>query len=181
MTSNNYCNITFYCNRPHVYSALSDSSETSDLSDAEDELKKTKTTSALSDGSETSDLLDTEDELKKTKTTSTLSDGLDLNNSDSEFDLDFSPYPKPWKNLKPELQSVLPEGEMYTYLVEYYQALPQHKFCGAPAANFEVHVRVNLDDETQVKDWVDTLSEKTKCTHNLGSSVLMNIQNAGKW
>ena len=102
--------------------------------------------------SSSSDLSDTEDELMKTKTTFALSDGLDLNNSDSEFDLDFSPYPKPWKNLKPELQSVLPEGEMYTYLVEYYQTLPQHKFRGAPAANFEVHVRVNLDDETQVKD-----------------------------
>ena len=49
--------------------------------------------------------------------------------------------------------------------VEYYQALPQHKFCGAPVANYEVHVRVNLDDETQVKDWVDSLSEKTKCTY----------------
>ena len=55
-------------------------------------------------GSETSDLSDTEDELKKTKTTSALSDGSDLNTSDSEFDLDFSPDPKPWKHLKPELQ-----------------------------------------------------------------------------
>ena len=51
--------------------------------------------------SETSDLSDTEDELKQTKTTLTLSDGSDLisTTSDSEFDLDFNPDPKPWKNL----------------------------------------------------------------------------------
>ena len=104
--------------------------------------------------SETSNLSDTKDELEKTKTTSGLSDSSDLINttSDSEFGLDFNPDPKPWKNLKPELQSVLPESDMYTYLVECYQTLPQHKFCGAPVANFEVHVRVNLDDETQAKD-----------------------------
>ena len=104
--------------------------------------------------SETSDLSDTEDELEKTKTISALSDGSDLINttSDSEFDLDFNLDPKPWKNLKPELQSILPESDMYTYLVECYLALPQHKFCGAPVVNFEVHVRVNLDDETQAKD-----------------------------
>ena len=74
------------------------------------------------DLNQTSDLSDTEDELEKTKTTSALSDGSDLINtsSDSEFDLDFNPDPKPWKNLKPELQSVLPESDMYTYFVECY-------------------------------------------------------------
>ena len=47
--------------------------------------------------SETSDLSDTEDELEKTKTTLALSDGSDLisTTSDSEFDLYFNPDPKP--------------------------------------------------------------------------------------
>ena len=65
---------------------------------------------------------------------------------------------------------------MYTYLVESYQALPQHKFCGAPVANFKVHVRVNLDDETQANDWVDSLSENTKCTFRVSCTYKHSLK-----
>ena len=99
--------------------------------------------------SETSDLSDHEDELEKTKTTSALSDSSDLINttSDSELDLDFNPDPKPWKNLKPKLQSVLPESDIYTYLVECYQALPQHEFCGTPVAKTQIDANTDEDNE----------------------------------
>ena len=70
----------------------------------------------------------------------------------------------------------LPESDKYTYLVECYQALLQHKFCGTPVANCEVHVRVNLDDETQAKVWVDRLSEKTKCTYRVSCTYKPSLK-----
>ena len=120
----------------------------------------------LTDQESTQDYVDTEDELDlhKGRSASALSD---CSGSDSENELYSCFEPKHVEELKPELQCVLPEGTEFSYLVESYQALPQHTFCGAPVANFEAHVRVNLDDEADVKNWIDSLSKKTKCTYRV--------------
>ena len=49
-------------------------------------------------------------------------------------------------------------------------------FGTVPVANFEVHVRVNLDDETQARDWVDSLFEKTKCTYRVSHTYKPSLK-----
>ena len=109
-----------------------------------------------SDASDLEDFEKTEEQLPKAKASST----------ESEFE-DDAAVPRTWNNLHPDLQSVLPPNDKFTYLVESYKKLPKLTFCGAPEANFEAHLRVNLDDENQAKEWIEALSKQSKCTYNI--------------
>ena len=92
----------------------------------------------------------------------------EMSHSDSNSSISsFETTSVPSASLNKELMCVLPTNEKYTYVVENFTKLPQQKFCGASTINFEVYVRVNLDDHNEVKQWVEALSEKTKCTYRV--------------
>ena len=59
-----------------------------------------------------------------------------------------------WNELESSLQSVFPEDQFYTYVIEKYTESEQESFVGAPDHAFEVQVRVNVSDEIEAKDWV---------------------------
>uniref|UniRef100_A0A1X7VXB9 Uncharacterized protein n=1 Tax=Amphimedon queenslandica TaxID=400682 RepID=A0A1X7VXB9_AMPQE len=130
---------------------------------------------------------DTEDELQNVDSNYGLSDlnTSDCDSTDLDSDIKYSHHPTTWKDLKPELKCVLPQNSEgselcekyeFTYLIESYRTLPQHKFCGAPVANFETRIRVNMDNEEQAKSWVDSLSKKTKCTYRVSRTYKPSLK-----
>ena len=58
-----------------------------------------------------------------------------------------------------DLHYVLPASEKYIYSVESFSKLPSHTFSGAASTqNFETHIRVNLLNQNQAKQWIDKIS-----------------------
>ena len=78
---------------------------------------------------------------------------------------EMSPVPRKVTNLNKDLMYVLPDSDEYTYIVESFNKLPVHTFCGAPTVNFDAYIRVNLNDDREVSRWIEAFSEKSKCTY----------------
>ena len=70
-----------------------------------------------------------------------------------------------WNELESSLQSVFPEDQFYTYVIEKYTESEQESFIGAPDYAFEVQVRVNISDEIEAKDWVSKMFSYSGCTY----------------
>ena len=67
-----------------------------------------------------------------------------------------------WDELEPSLQLVLPEDEKYTYVVETYHIKEKLKFQGSPDVAFEAQVRINLNNEIEVKEWLDKMQQHSQ-------------------
>ena len=80
-----------------------------------------------------------------------VSHGFPILQFSSDSELDISQRPKSWCQLRPELQSVLPPNDSYTYVIEMFQNLDPHTFSGAHSTNFTTESRVNLEDEEQAR------------------------------
>ena len=59
-----------------------------------------------------------------------------------------------WNSLQSSLQSVFPNDENYTYVIESYKELQQENFIGAPDYAFEVQVQINISSEEGAKQWL---------------------------
>ena len=99
-----------------------------------------------------------------------------ISQSSSDSELDISQLPKSWCQLRPELQSVLPPNDSYTYIIEMFQNLDPHTFSGAHSTNFTTEFRVNLEDEEQAREWVNLMSKQCKCTYRVTRTYSLHLR-----
>ena len=79
-----------------------------------------------------------------------------------------SNVPMQWKDLKASLKQVLPLHEQYTYIIETYQeSRESHK----DAPQFSATIRINLQNETDARDWINEMSNHSKCTYQVTKTV----------
>ena len=66
----------------------------------------------------------------------------------------YETHPITWEQLPPDIQSVLPHDEEYTYVVQSHQTCTTKSFEGAPEFAFEALVHINLDNSETVDKWL---------------------------
>ena len=71
----------------------------------------------------------------------------------------YETHPITWGQLPPDIQSVLPHDEEYTYVVQSHQTCTTKSFEGAPEFAFEALVRINLDDSEAVDKWLKKMMD----------------------
>ena len=79
-----------------------------------------------------------------------------------------SNVPKQWKDLKASLKQVLPPHEQYTYIIETYQESSESH---QDAPQFSATIRINLQNETDARDWINEMSNHSKCTYRVTKTV----------
>jgi len=72
--------------------------------------------------------------------------------------------PHGWNNLPDALKSVIPTDEMYTYIVEEYNELPNEEY---PDSRFTAAIRINLNNDEEAKEWIGKMSDHSKCTYRV--------------
>jgi len=71
------------------------------------------------------------------------------------------------------LKQVLPPHEQYTYIIETYQeSRESHK----DAPQFSATIRINLQNETDARDWINEMSNHSKCTYQVTKTVKQSMK-----
>ena len=81
-----------------------------------------------------------------------------------------------WNSLQSSLQSVFPNDENYTYVIESYKELQQENFIGAPDYAFEVQVRINISSEEGAKQWLSKFFSHSYCTYRHTRGVTNKVK-----
>ena len=76
--------------------------------------------------------------------------------------------PMQWKDLSASLKQVLPPHEQYTYIIETYQESSESH---EDAPQFSATIRINLQNETDARDWINEMSNHSKCTYRVTKTV----------
>ena len=79
-----------------------------------------------------------------------------------------SNVPMQWKGLKASLKQVLPPHEQYTYIIETYQESSESH---QDAPQFSATIQINLQNETDARDWINEMSNHSKCTYQVTKTV----------
>lgn len=67
---------------------------------------------------------------------------------------EYSPtMPLNWEQLPADIQSVLPNDEEYSYVIQAHQKQDTKAFKGAPEFAFSAIIRINLDTPEAIKTW----------------------------
>ena len=61
-----------------------------------------------------------------------------------------------------------------TYIIENYEDREQLSFEGAPKFNFDLVVRINLDNEDQASEFLNRMMEHSYCTYRISRTSKKN-------
>ena len=75
--------------------------------------------------------------------------------------------PKCWEELDSCLQTLLPNIDKVTYVVENHNNREQLSFEGAPKFDFDLVVRINLDNRDQANDFLNKMMKHSFCTYRI--------------
>lgn len=75
--------------------------------------------------------------------------------------------PKCWEELDSSLQTLLPNIDKVTYVVENHKDREQLSFEGAPKFNFDLVVRINLDSRDQANDFLNKMMKYSFCMYSI--------------
>ena len=75
--------------------------------------------------------------------------------------------PKCWEDLDSSLQTLLPNIDKVTYVVESHEDREQPSFEGAPKFNFDLIVRINLETQDQANDFLNKMMSHSYCTYRI--------------
>ena len=75
--------------------------------------------------------------------------------------------PKCWEELDSSLQTLLPNIDKVTYVVENHNNREQLSFEGAPKFDFDLVVRINLDNRDQANDFLNKMMKHNFCTYRI--------------
>ena len=92
---------------------------------------------------------------------------LTYNKMQATSSLEADDYSKSWENLPPDLQSVVPSDEEYSYVIQSYEKHDKELFEGAPEFAFTSVIRINLETQTAVQSWVDKMMAASLCTYRV--------------
>ena len=76
-------------------------------------------------------------------------------------------HPITCEQLAPDIQSVLPHNEEYTYVVQSHQTYTTNSFKGAPEFSFEPLDCINLDNKEAVDKWLEKMMEASLWTYRV--------------
>ena len=72
-----------------------------------------------------------------------------------------------WENLPPNVQSVLPSDEQYTYNLQSHQKLEPKSFEGAPEFAFSAVICITLESKEAIQTWLDKMMQASLCTYRV--------------
>ena len=75
--------------------------------------------------------------------------------------------PKCWEELDSSLQTLLPNIDKVTYVIENHKDREQLSFEGAPKSKFDLVVRINLDNRDQASDFLNKMMKHSYCTYRI--------------
>lgn len=77
------------------------------------------------------------------------------------------PLCRSWEYLPPDIQSVLPSDEEYTYVIQSHQKHEAPPFEGAPEFAFSALIRINLESQEAIQTWLDKMMQTSLCTYRV--------------
>jgi hypothetical protein len=75
--------------------------------------------------------------------------------------------PLAWEELSADIQSVLPNGEEYSYIIQSHSKQDTKSFAGAPEFAFSAIITINLDTSEALKTWLDKMMASSLCTYRV--------------
>ena len=75
--------------------------------------------------------------------------------------------PLTWENLPADIQSVLPNGEEYSYIIQSHHKKDAESFEGAPELAFSAIIRINLETPEAVATWLNKMMATSLCTYRV--------------
>ncbi len=72
-----------------------------------------------------------------------------------------------WEQLPPDIQSVLPQDEEYSYVIQSHQTLDTQAFEGAPEFAFSATIRINLETPEAIDTWLKKMMDTSLCTYRV--------------